>query len=532
VPRGLLAALPLPASSACFAQGAPYDTPLAAARSVSAPDLKAASEKGSTDKIGVGRGAAHHRLVRTSVHFPISRGLMQITPLLVRLKTLHPRHKLIAAAISLMAVSASLVLARSLPRAYSSSALLSFDAQAAQPGEQAKAQAESILSDGALSKLANQLGLFRADSQGAQSRQAAQFRARLTIATAPGSKLRVTWRSDESAQAQAATNAVADLLASWIPAPILEQHSSSSTPAPRTQVSKTTITTESQQRSRDLRGSIDQLKARHKALLSDESQLFPQLDQADRKLAALDVEQHRLAWTVEQAKTERQQQMNARRPTETKLAAAQKNLEDLRARYTEENPDVRAAKDKVAELETQLAALPAVRSLPQADQANLDATLKEIGDVRSERGRLLQSLVDAQTLDKTLRDRLEVLALSTPPAISDNAQLAPPRSDAPQEQVQNRAAASLARANSANAAIAVPSGRSPFQILQRASAAQPVDGGYLLLEWLGVAAGMVLGLLYLAFALWWFRVVQGVAALEKFVPAEVVYVGAIPRIVR
>jgi hypothetical protein len=457
---------------------------------------------------------------------------MQTTSLLARLNALPLRHKLIAAAISLAAILASLVLTRSMPHTYASSALLSFDAQAAQPGEQsagelAKARAESILSDGALNKLANQLGLFRADSQ---NRQAAQFRAHLTLSTVPGSKLRVTWRDDKSAQVEAATNAVANLLASWIPAPVLQQNSSIPAPPPPVQAPKTTITPELRQQSGDLRGSIDQLKARHKALLSDEDQLLPQLNRADRKLVALDAEQHRLAGIVQQAKAERQQQMNARQPTETKLAAAQKNLEDLRARYTEAYPDVQAAKDQVAELATQLAALPAVRALPQADQAHLDATTKEIGDVRSDRGRLLQNLEDDQTLDKTLRDQLEVLELSTPPATSDNAQIAPPH--AQQEQVQNQAAAKFALTNFANAAKTVPTGRNPFQISERAGTAQPVDGGRLLLEWLGIAAGIVLGFLYLAFALWWFRVVQGVATLEKFVPAEVAYVGAIPRMVR
>jgi len=459
---------------------------------------------------------------------------MQTTPLLERLNALQLRHKLIAAAISLVAISLSFVLTQRLPHSYASSALLSFDAQAAQPGEHpggepAKTRAESILSDGALSKLTNQLGLFRADSQ---NRQAARFRDHLTLSTAPGSKLRVTWRGDESAQALTATNAVADLLVSWVPAPVWEQNSSIPAPPPPAPVSKTTITTESRQQSEDLRGNIDQLKARHKALLSDEDQLFPQLDQADRKLAALDTEQHRLAGIVQQAKTERQQQMSARQPTETKLAAAQKNLEDLRARYTEAYPDVQTAKDQVAELATQLAALPAVHALPQTDQAHLDATAKEISDVRSERGRLLQNLEDDQTLDKTLRDRLEALALSIPPATSDNAQIASPPSQAQQEQVQGRVATDFGHANSANAAKTVPTARSPFQILEHAVAAQPIDGGRFLFASLGITAGIVLGFLYLAFALWWFRVVQGVATLEKFVPAEVAYVGAIPRMVR
>jgi polysaccharide export outer membrane protein len=53
-PFRLLVAILLPGSSACFAHGTPTDKPLADARSATARDLSAASEKGSAYRIGVG----------------------------------------------------------------------------------------------------------------------------------------------------------------------------------------------------------------------------------------------------------------------------------------------------------------------------------------------------------------------------------------------------------------------------------------------------------------------------------------------
>jgi hypothetical protein len=74
--------------------------------------------------------------------------------------------------------------------------------------------------------------------------------------------------------------------------------------------------------------------------------------------------------------------------------------------------------------------------------------------------------------------------------------------------------------------------KSPFSILERAEVAQPVDNVQLRLIWLGSGAGVLLGILYLTLALWWFRAVQSLTALEQIVPGEVAYVGAIPRMIR
>ena len=258
---------------------------------------------------------------------------------------------------------------------------------------------------------------------------------------------------------------------------------------------------------------------------------------ADHRLEELETEQHRLAGIVQQAKTERQAQITARQPLETKLVAAKKNLDDMRARYTEAYPDMQTAKDRIAELEKQVAALPAVKPLPEADQARLDAVAKEIGQTRSERTPMLQRLEDDQTLDKTLRDRLEVLELPDSPAAQG---VAPTASQRPHGKHRRRvqSAGTVARARYASVGTKPPlahtfrPGRSPFQILDHAGAAQPIEFMRSLLPWLALAAGLLTGILYLAFALWWFRVVQGVAALEKFVPDEVAYIGAIPRMVR
>jgi hypothetical protein len=463
---------------------------------------------------------------------------MQIAFVVARLNALPLRHKLLACAISLAAATGCLALTPWLPHAYASSAWLAFDATAGAQagGKSATALAESILSDDALGSVARQLNLFPKDST---NRQADRLRSHLAIASQPASKLRVTWSDAEPAQAKAVTDAVANLLASWVSPTSAGLEASDSDPlapaktATAAAASQSAPQTENAQTAQE----IAQLSARHQTLLSEEGQLLAQLDVADHRLEELETEQHRLAGIVQQAKTERQAQITARQPLETKLVAAKKNLDDMRARYTEAYPDMQTAKDRIAELETQVAALPAVKPLPEADQARLDAVAKEIGQTRSERTPMLQRLEDDQTLDKTLRDRLEVLELPASPAAQG---VAPTASQRPHGKHRRRvqSAGTVARARSASVGTKPPlahtfrPGRSPFQILDHAGAAQPIEFMRSLLPWLALAAGLLTGILYLAFALWWFRVVQGVAALEKFVPDEVAYIGAIPRMVR
>lgn len=67
-----------------------------------------------------------------------------------------------------------------------------------------------------------------------------------------------------------------------------------------------------------------------------------------------------------------------------------------------------------------------------------------------------------------------------------------------------------------------------FKILERAANAQPTNNPRRLLQWLVAVAGPLCGLLYLLLAVWWFRAVRNVETLERIVPENIAYLGAIP----
>jgi hypothetical protein len=459
---------------------------------------------------------------------------MQRRAIVSRLITLPLRHKLLAAAISLVMIAGSLVLTLRHPREYVSSAVLSFDESAGVhpvlPGvkvgrKSAKDLAESILNGDALKVAPTQLAFFPEDSPNSQM---AQPRAHLTIMEISTSKLRVTWRGREAGQTLAVTNAVADLLASWVPRDSGTLHPSDST----TLSSSATLTTATKPTPRivGIQGNINQMRVRHQTLLEEERQVQSQLDKTETRLTTLEGEQRRLEGNIQPTKSEGQRAMTARQRLNTQLSAVKKNLEDLRARYTDEYPDVQAAQERVAQVETELATLPAERALPEADQPRPDAIAKEISDLRGDRRRLLQSFQDDETLDKNLRDQEETLEHSAQPETQEHMAIPSSLSLGKPEQALGHREASNARFK--NSIEPVKERKSPFSILERAEVAQPIDSVQLRPIWLGSTAGVLSGILYLTLALWWFRAVQSLAALERIVPGEVAYVGAIPRMIR
>lgn len=459
---------------------------------------------------------------------------MQRRAIVSRLIALPLRHKLLAAAITLVMIAGSLALALRLPREYVSSAVLSFDESAdvrpALPGvkvggKSAKDLAESILNGDALKVAPTQLTFLPENSQNGQM---TQLRAHLTIMESSTSKLRVTWRGREAGQTLAVTNAVADLLASSAPWDNGTVHASdsatlSSSAAPAT-------ATKATPRIVGIQGNMNQVRARHQTLLEEERQLQSQLDKTETRLTTLEGEQRRLEGNIQPTKSEGERPVTARQRLNTQLSAVKKHLEDLRARYTDEYPDVQAAQERVAQVETELATLPAEGALPEADQPRLDAIATEISDLRGDRRRLLQSFQDDKTLDKNLRDREETLEHSAQPETQEHTPVPSSLSSGKPEQAVGDREASPARFR--NSIEPVKERKSPFSVLERAEVAQPVDNVQLRLIWLGSAAGVLSGIFYLTLALWWFRAVHSLASLERIVPGEVAYVGAIPRMIR
>ena len=74
-----------------------------------------------------------------------------------------------------------------------------------------------------------------------------------------------------------------------------------------------------------------------------------------------------------------------------------KKLDLLRVRYTDAYPDVEAAQERIAETEQKLAAMPAVRPAPDAEQARLGAVTKQMNRLGAEKVRLSASFQRMQS---------------------------------------------------------------------------------------------------------------------------------------
>jgi hypothetical protein len=428
-------------------------------------------------------------------------------------------HRLIAIAIAVGITTACLVRARHLPQEYTSSAVLLFDPSTASAGsgntaKPAEALAKSILSDDVLKTVGRQMNLIPPN---ASSGAAKQLRGHLILSEFAPRKLRVGWQDINPGQTSAMANAVADLLASWVP---VEGAASPRTVSPAPEIApavKPVARNANPSYHAAAQDSAGPLQARQEMLLRVDSQLKLQIESTDHRLTALSGAERELGQTLQQVNAGRQKEIAARQPSEALVAAARKKLDDLRTRYTDAYPDVEAAQEHLAEAQKQLASLPPVRPADVGDQARLDALEGEAKTLRVERGQLLSQLQNHAKLEKGLRSQRWETERPESASAPDSSPPALPAALAP-------VAASTASASSF--------WTSPFNVLEHAGEAQSTDGRRTLLRWLGTAAGILCGLLYFTLAIRWFRPVNTVTELNHVVPGEVTYLGAIPGIHR
>jgi hypothetical protein len=455
---------------------------------------------------------------------------MQRSSIVARFHAVPLHHWIFAAVISVATIAASFAPALHTSGRFESSAILSFDGtgyeQSVQPGKQpggesAEDLARSILHDDALQASTTHAGSTSVLFSNGKVRQ---HPASLTLTGISPSQLRATWQGDSPDETIAAANEVTRLLTSWVPA---DNGSSQQQPVialpplgpPAAIESKPPVVTTQRDTTRE--------PADHETSLKQQTELLMQIDDTDHRLAGLTAEQGRREQSLQQSKAEMQRQLAARQPLETELAAAKQKLENLRVRYTDDYPAVETAQEKLSGIESRLAALPPVRQISAADQTGIDAIAKQIGTVRAERGQLLQSLIDLQTKSKSLpiqppgREQSAKRAMRAQTAIASQPLQEGPR---PQVGLKTEEAETPPKASVAL--------RSPFGIVEPARVAVRIDTMQSSPKWPGIALGASLGIFYLAVALWWFRPIQRVAALEQFLTPEVAFVGSIPRMIR
>jgi hypothetical protein len=256
--------------------------------------------------------------------------------------------------------------------------------------------------------------------------------------------------------------------------------------------------------------------------------LEAQLAAIDERLAALSAKQ-------QQASAPRKADADAppsnaekeqRRLLESQLSAAQKRLDDLRLRYTDEYPDVEKAKEHVAEVQQQLASLPPVRSapVPSAGPPKQDAGVNEAIQLRVERYGLTRAIAAEKKREATLRDQ----AAAAPAAAAVAVPVTVPAVSAPEVKQDSVSATRDAVAIQPAQTLPAQMGKSPFTLVLPAGEARPNPAKSVLL-WLGLLAGIFCGLFYLEVMIWRYRPIESVAALKQVLPAQVAFLGPIPK---
>jgi hypothetical protein len=319
---------------------------------------------------------------------------MQERTILLRLFASPLRQKLVAGGIAIVIGSGLLVSSRYVPPA--TTAVLSFDAQQAgtvgmnaNEKKPAVALAQSILSDEAVRELAKQAGV----SFPSGKNDVVEFRSRLDMAqTSPG-LLRVNYTDNDRKVSVAVANAVANTLVAWMPAPVVATGTSAlaGEDGPK-----------AKHASAKSRHGRHPSHSRSPALRELESQLAA----VDRKFAAFNA-QAIAPQKADAAAPPSSTDNEHRRTLESQLSVAQKKLDDLRARYTDEYPDVETTKEDIAEIRQELASLrPASTEAERAaSHSTLDADANETDQLRLERAQLMQAIVVEKRRDAALRDQ-------------------------------------------------------------------------------------------------------------------------------
>jgi len=375
-------------------------------------------------------------------------------------------------------------------------AVLSFDAGAARQADPAVmnahakapavALAQSILSDGAVSVLTRQAGL----SFGSNQNEAAEFRSRLDMAQTSARLLRVNYKDTDKKLSAAVANAVANMLVAWIP----------------TDVAPTATSTPSQPAAPPAKPAFKK-SDRHRHPLHSQShqlrELERQLAAADRKPTTSDP-QAMASQKTDVAPPPSSTDNEERRTLESQMSVAQKKLDDLRARYTDEYPDVENTKDDIAEIRRKLASLPAPANLsPVSNEAERAASpprqkadANETDQLRVERARLRQVILVEKRREAGPRHQ-------TPSSVGNSAgamqRVSPPvTSQAPIRQSPDP--------------IAGQTWQRPFTLVRLAGdagAGQSKSG----LLWYWPLAGTLMGLLYSGVAMWRYRPMERAAQL-------------------
>ena len=457
---------------------------------------------------------------------------MQEKNILLCFLALPLRHKLAAAGIAVAIVSGFFFWAQHHAARLSTTAEVSFDADEArqieplamQANAPAVALAQSILNDGAVQGVAKRTGV---------KSDAAEFRSHLEMTQPSANSLHLVFHDIERERSVAVANAVANLLVAWKPAPavpIATAHAPQAAPLMPPAVARPHSNTRSSH------------SPEGRSQTADVQSLEAELAATDQKIAALDA-------ATAQASTSQKAEVSPRAPSaeneqrrllEAQLSAAQKKLDDLRLRYTDEYPDVEGAKENIAEIQQNLASLRPTgnEAEPAANPLKPRAPSNEASQLHHKRARLVETIAAEKRREATLRARVASAADESPALRILESRPEHPTVDQ-QVAATFTSQSVLRRQLPAGTNTAQPQekragpeldqmGMSPFTVIQYAGSRRASDEIHSLAIWLGVALGIICGFIYLAFALRWFRAIRDAAILNQILPADIPCLGAIP----
>jgi hypothetical protein len=421
---------------------------------------------------------------------------MQERTILLRFLAAPLRQRLVAGGIAVVIGSGLFLWSRYGATPPATMAVLLFDADAARqvdPGVvnahakgPAVALAQSILSDEAVRELAKQAGVSFTSNKS----EVAEFRSRLVLAQTSATLLRVNYKDSDKKHSAAVANAVANLLVAWTPA----------------SAAPTATSAPSQPGARSAEPAFAKWGRRRHSLHAQSHELR-ELEKkwagVNRKLTASD----RHAVALQQAdvaappsSTDDEQ----RRTLESQLSAAQRKLDDLRARYTDEYPDVESTKDDISDIRQKLASLPPVSNEAEraASPAKPDADANENDPLRLERARLMEAIL--------VEKRREAGRDETPSSMGDSALAVQTVSPALTGQAPIR--------QSLNP-VAGQTWQRPFKLVRLAGDAGSGqrESGVL---WYWPLAGILGGLMYSGVAMWRYRPMERAVQLEPLVLHE------------
>lgn len=379
------------------------------------------------------------------------------------------RHKIAAAGLVVAIANGFFWWSRHEAKRPAMPAVLSFDGSAAQqanPGimsanEPAVTLAQSILSDEAVDELAKQAGVSSSKEKSA----AAEFRSRLAMAQPSVASLQVNYRDADKNLSVKAANAAAHLLVAWKP-PVVVPVS-----AAPPQAAIAPAEAHPLRHSQTAPQESDSLRA-----------LEAQLSGIDREIAAQEAEPGQTITPGTVSEAVGAQAANSeevqRHLLETQLIAAQKKLDDLRVRYTDEYPDVETAKENIAEIQKELAALKRPASPQTVDAGKNDHELDLLRAKRDD----LKSAIAAEKLRAATQRKNAVPAAEGVPVAAQTA-------TAPSQTLVLTAAEAL---------------KNPFTLVRPAEdpTTRFPEGNLLLI---GALTGMLCGLLYLGGSMWQYQ---------------------------